>query len=101
MVEPFRNLQPAVKLRAQEWLFALLEKHKAKMDAKSPIDKTRYRASLIAVATHMAKRDFGLIISCREARRKGKWKSQQVITFEVMMGIRDKADASTSTSMQE
>lgn len=99
MVEPFRRLeQPEVKLRAQEWLFSLLNKHKAKMEAKSPVNKVRYKASLIAVATHMAMRDFGLIISCKEARRKGLYKKRYATLLEVTMGIRD---ARQNTSVQE
>lgn len=98
MVEPFRRLQPEVKARAQEWLVSLLNKHKAKMESKSPVDKVRYKASLIAVATHMAMRDFGLIISCRDARRKGAFKTKELMRVEVFMGIRD---ASTATRLQE
>lgn len=90
IVEPFRRINnPAVKLRAQEWLFTLLNKHKAKMEAKSPIDQKRYRASLIAVATHMAMRDFGLIISCIDARRKGRKVSYRLDYLHAMMGIRE------------
>lgn len=99
MVEPFRRLeQPEVKKRAQEWLFTLLRKHAAKMEAKSPVNKVRYKASLIAVATHMAMRDFGLIISCKDARKKGTRKRNYSSFLQVMMGIKD---ARSTTSMQE
>jgi len=77
-----------VRAKAEEWLARLLLKHKEKRDQMDPVHRSRHFAALVGVATHMAKRDLGLIISCIDARRKGRRVMLYVRGLKTRLGLR-------------
>lgn len=87
--KPFRHHPPHIQEKAMEWLNVLLHRHKAKLEAKSGAAARGYYGALVAVATHMAMRDLGLIESLRTAGKRGIQKRRTNAMLATKAGLTD------------
>ena len=67
----FRHQPPEVAKLAAIHLAKLLDKHKRKMEMKSPKGRNGYYGILVGVATSMARKELGLSKSWEAMRRSG------------------------------
>lgn len=91
--KPFRHHPPAVQEKAKEWLNSLLHKYKDKIDKLRDEGRVSaangYYGALVATATHMAKRDLGLLPSIKVIARKGMYRRNTRSGMKVKLGIKD------------
>ncbi len=87
--KPFRHHPPAVQERSKEWLNILLHRHGAKLKAKQGAAARGYYGILIAVATHMAKRDLGLIEGIKVVGKRGATKRRTNAMLATKAGLQD------------
>lgn len=92
--EPFRHHSPLVQEAAKKWLNILIARHKHKIDEKVKQGKGSsargHYGCLVATATHMAKRELGLLPSTAEIAKNGRYRRKARSAIKVKLGIRDR-----------
>ena len=87
--QPFRHHPPEVREKAVIHLRMLLRKHSAKILTLKGAASRGYYGILIATATHMAKRDLGLIPSYKENSKKGIYRRRTIAMLASKAGLKD------------